>query len=333
MKRPLANPPFDPQIAPLLPALEGYVPVGMTPDRLEHFRALKMPTIEEIIGDLPVQCVDHTIAGYEGAEIVVSVISRKDHQKPGPGIYNIHGGGMVMCNRFAAVHPLVDWAMKHDAVGVTVEYRLAPEHPAPIPVEDCYAGLAWMAEHAEELRFDPECLVIFGGSGGGGLAAGTTLLSRDRQGPKLAGQLLQCPMIDDRNETVSSHQYQGTGIWDRTSNLTGWTAVLGDKRGTENVSPYSAPARATDLRGLPPTFIDVGAAEVFRDEDVAYASAIWAAGGDCELHVWGGAFHGFYDIAPTSEIAKACLAAREAWLARLLARWRAKQTHATEDPR
>ncbi|MDI1444334.1 alpha/beta hydrolase [Polyangium sp. 6x1] len=333
MKRPLANPPFDPQIAPLLPALEGYVPVGMTPDRLGHFRALKMPTIEEIIGDLPVQCVDHTIAGHEGAEIVVSVISRKDHQKPGPGIYNIHGGGMVMCNRFAAVHPLVDWAMKHDAVGVTVEYRLAPEHPAPIPVEDCYAGLVWMAEHAEELRFDPECLVIFGGSGGGGLAAGTTLLSRDRKGPKLCGQLLQCPMIDDRNETVSSHQYQGTGIWDRTSNLTAWTAVLGDRRGTENVSPYSAPARATDLSGLPPTFIDVGAAEVFRDEDVAYASAIWAAGGHCELHVWGGAFHGFYDIAPASEIAQACLAAREAWLARLLARWRAKRAHESDDRR
>ncbi|MDC3959270.1 alpha/beta hydrolase [Polyangium jinanense] len=333
MKRPLANPPFDPQIAPILPALEGYVPVGMTPDRLAHFRALKMPTIEEIIGDRPVQCVDHTIAGYEGAEIVVSVISRKDHQKPGPGIYNIHGGGMVMCNRFAAVNPLVDWAMKHDAVGVTVEYRLAPEHPAPIPVEDCYAGLAWMAKHAEELGFDPECLVIFGGSGGGGLAAGTTLLSRDRKGPKLAGQLLQCPMIDDRNETVSSHQYQGTGIWDRTSNLTAWTAVLGDRRGTETVSPYSAPARAIDLGGLPPTFIDVGAAEVFRDEDVAYASAIWAAGGDCELHVWGGAFHGFYDIAPESEIAKACLAAREAWLARLLSRWRAKQTPAGEDRR
>ncbi|MDI1475737.1 alpha/beta hydrolase [Polyangium sp. y55x31] len=325
MKRPLANPPFDPQIAPLLSALEGYVPVGMTPDRLAHFRALKMPTIEEIIGDRPVQCVDHTIAGYDGAEIVVSVISRKDHAKPGPGIYNIHGGGMVMCNRFAAVHPLVDWAMKHDAVGVTVEYRLAPEHPAPIPVEDCYAGLAWMAAHAEELGFDPECLVIFGGSGGGGLAAGTTLLSRDRNGPKLAGQLLQCPMIDDRNETVSSHQYQGTGIWDRTSNLTAWTAVLGERRGTENVSPYSAPARATDLRGLPPTFIDVGAAEVFRDEDVAYASAIWAAGGECELHVWGGAFHGFYDVAPESEISKACLAAREAWLTRLLARLQAKR--------
>ncbi|OJH42684.1 alpha/beta hydrolase [Cystobacter ferrugineus] len=320
MKSKLAHPPFDPELAALLPALEGYVPVNMTPERLEHFRALKMPTIEELIGDLPVQCVDYTIPGYQGVDIVVSVISRKDHHEPGPGIYNIHGGGMVMCNRFAAVHPLVDWAMKHDAVGVTVEYRLAPEHPHPIPVEDCYAGLEWMAKHAEELRFDPDRLVIFGGSGGGGLAAGSTLLARDRKGPKLAGQLLQCPMIDDRNETVSSYQYQGTGVWDRTSNLTAWTAVLGERRGSDNVSPYAAPARATDLSGLPPTFIDVGAAEVFRDEAVAYANSIWVAGGNCELHVWGGAFHGFYDIAPQSALAQACIAAREAWLARLLAR-------------
>ncbi|APR76000.1 alpha/beta hydrolase domain protein [Minicystis rosea] len=325
MKPPTAQSPFDPQLAAILPALKGHVPVNMTADRLAHFRALKMPTIDEIIGDRPVRCVDYTIPGYQGVDIVVSVISRKDHSEPGPGIYNIHGGGMVMCNRFAAVHPLVDWAMKYDAVGVTVEYRLAPEHPAPIPVEDCYAGLQWMENHAEALKFDPACLIIFGGSGGGGLAAGTTLLARDRKGPKLAGQLLQCPMIDDRNDTVSSHQYQGTGVWDRTSNLTAWTAVLGDRRGTDGVSPYSAPARATDLSGLPPTFIDAGAAEVFRDEDVAYASAIWAAGGNCELHVWGGAFHGFYDIAPESDLGKACIAAREGWLARLLARSRERK--------
>jgi acetyl esterase/lipase len=129
-------------------------------------------------------------------------------------------------------------------------------------------------------------------------------------------------MIDDRNETVSSHQYEGVGVWDRTSNLTAWSAVLGDRRGTDEVSYYSAPARATDLSGLPPTFIDVGSAEVFRDEDVAYASRIWAAGGNCELHVWGGAFHGFYDIAPDSDLARASIAAREAWLDRLLSRER-----------
>ncbi|QUH06029.1 alpha/beta hydrolase [Saccharopolyspora erythraea] len=316
----MPRPPFDPELAAALTALDDRVPVGMTAEQLEQYRAIPFPGIEEQIGDRPVKCVHHTVTGYGGAEIAVSVIAREDHRTRGPGIYHIHGGGMVMGDRFSSVHPLIDWAMKFDAVAVTVEFRLAPEHPDPVPVEDCYAGLEWMDAHADDLLFDRDRLVIFGGSGGGGLAAGTTLLARDRNGPKLFGQLLQCPMIDDRNETASSHQYDGIGVWDRTSNLTAWTAVLGDRRGTADVSPYAAAARATDLGGLPPTFIDAGAAEVFRDEAVAFASAIWAAGGDAELHVWGGAFHGFYDIAPESAVGRACVAARESWLERLLSR-------------
>ncbi|UMP01424.1 alpha/beta hydrolase [Amycolatopsis sp. EV170708-02-1] len=315
----MVEPAYDPELAAVLPALEGKVPVGMAADQLERYRALPFPTIEEQIGDRPVTWTDHPIPGYGGAEIVVSVIARRDHRGGGPGIYHVHGGGMVMGDRFASVGPLVEWAMKYDAVAVTVEFRRAPEHPHPVPVEDCYAGLEWMAAHADELGFDPGKLVVFGGSGGGGLAAGVTLLARDRGGPSLCGQLLQCPMIDDRNDTVSARRYDGVGVWDRTSNLTAWTMVLGDRRGGPDVSPYAAPARATDLGGLPPTFIDVAAAEVFRDEAVAYASAIWAAGGEAELHVWGGAFHGFYDLAPETAVARSCLAARDSWLDRLLA--------------
>jgi acetyl esterase/lipase len=322
MTRPNTSPDFDPRLAAFLPSLEGYVPRGMTLDQLEHFRALSRVTREVLIGDAEVRCVDHRIPGYQGAGIEVSVISRKDHATPGPAVYHIHGGGMVMGTRFAGAKPLVDWALRHDAVCVTVEYRLAPEHPAPTLVEDCYAGLVWMAAHAEMLRFDPNQLVIFGGSGGGGLAAGTTLLARDRQGPRLAGQLLQCPMLDDRDATDSAHRYEGVGVWDRTSNQTAWRAVLGERCGGPEVSPYSAPARATDLRGLPPTFIDVGGAETFRDEAIAYARAILAAGGECELHVWGGAFHGFHDIAPQSDLARACIATRDAWLSRMFARTR-----------
>ncbi|MEV7555849.1 alpha/beta hydrolase [Amycolatopsis sp. NPDC089917] len=316
----MAEPAYDPELAAVLPALAGHVPVGMTAEQLERYRSLRFPSVEEQIGDRPVTWTDHTIPGHGGAEIVVSVIAREDHHGGGPGIYHVHGGGMVMADRFASVRPLIEWAMKYDAVAVTVEFRRAPEHPHPVPVEDCYAGLEWMAAHADELGFDPERLVVFGGSGGGGLAAGVTLMARDRSGPALSGQLLQCPMIDDRNETVSAREYDSVGVWDRTSNLTAWTMVLGERRGTPDVSPYAAPARATDLGGLPPTFIDVGAVEVFRDEAVAYASAIWAAGGEAELHVWGGAFHGFHDLAPESAVARSCLAARESWLERLLAR-------------
>ncbi len=126
-------------------------------------------------------------------------------------------------------------------------------------------------------------------------------------------------MLDDRNETPSTHQMKGLGVWDRTSNDTGWTALLGSARGGPDVSPYAAPARATDLSGLPPAFIDVGSAESFRDEDVDYARRIWLAGGSAELHVWPGGYHGFDSFAPQAEISRAAKAARLRWLRRILA--------------
>ena len=135
-----------------------------------------------------------------------------------------------------------------------------------MPVEDCYAGLEWFASRSDALGFDPRRVLIGGPSAGGGLSIGTTLLARDRGGPMPAAMLLMWPMLDDRNETVSAQQIDGVGIWDRTSNETGWTALLGDRRGTPDVSIYAAPARATDLSGLPPAYIEAGSAEVFRDE-------------------------------------------------------------------
>jgi acetyl esterase/lipase len=249
---------------------------------------------------------------------VVSIFARRTHTAPGPGIYHTHGGGMIIGDRFTGIDVMLDWVDRFDAVCVSVEYRLAPEFTDPYPVEDCYAGLVWTAEHAVELGIDPDRLIIAGGSAGGGLAAGTTLLTRDRQGPSLLGQVLIYPMIDDRNDTISAQQIDGVGVWDRVSNDTGWTALLGDRRGTEDVSIYAAPARATDLSGLPPAFIDVGTAEVFRDEDVAYASTIWACGGVAELHVWPGGFHGFDLMAPHTALAQAMTAARTAWVQRLL---------------
>ena len=143
-------------------------------------------------------------------------------------------------------------------------------------------------------------------------------LARDRGGPALIGQFLMCPMLDDRNETVSSHQYVGTGVWDRGSNDPGWTVLLGDRRGTADVSIYASPARATDLSGLPPAFIDVGSAEVFRAEDVAYATQIWADGGVAELHVWPGGFHGFQLMGEDATVARQAVEAHRDRFDRLL---------------
>jgi acetyl esterase/lipase len=125
-------------------------------------------------------------------------------------------------------------------------------------------------------------------------------------------------MLDDRDSTASSRQYTQTGSWSRESNDTGWTALLGDRRKTERVSTYAAPARATDLTGLPPAFVDVGSAEVFRDEAVAYASALWAAGVQAELHVWAGGFHMFHGPAPTAALSVAAVRERADWVRRAL---------------
>jgi acetyl esterase/lipase len=152
---------------------------------------------------------------------------------------------------------VLDWAVDNGAVAVSVEYRLAPEHPDPAPLEDCYAGLQWTREHAAEIGGDADRIVVVGASAGGGLAAGVALLARDRGGPRLLGQVLMCPMLDDRFVTPSSRVLHGEGIWDATSNMTGWDALLGGRRGGGDVSIYAAPARATGLAGLPASFADI----------------------------------------------------------------------------
>ncbi|TRV74373.1 alpha/beta hydrolase [Streptomyces sp. 130] len=313
------RPPFDPELEAVLAVLADQIPPTLTAEMIPDMRRSSPAEVtDEVLEADGLTRRDVAIPGYRGDEITVSVIAREDHQGLGPGIYHTHGGGMVSGNRFSGLSQVLPWVVEHDAVLVTVDYRLAPEHPDPYPVEDCYAGLLWTAEHARDLGMDPDRLIIAGQSAGGGLAAGVTLLARDRRGPRLMGQVLIYPMLDDRDHTVSAAQFDAVGVWDRGSNRMGWTALLGERRGTEDVSVYAAPARATDLTGLPPAFIDCGSAEVFRDEDVAYATALWHAGVQAELHIWPGGFHGFDLTAPHTALAHVMTAARNAWVARTL---------------
>ncbi len=310
------HPPFDPELMDALAALTRVIPTTFTPDLIAGFR---VPTdVEQLLADRNVTHRELSVPGFDGSELTLSVFARSDHSGFGPALYSIHGGGMVIGDRFGGLGEVLEWVEEFDAVCVSVEYRLAPEFPDPYPVEDCYAGLAWVAAHADELGIDPARLLIVGGSAGGGLAAGTSLLARDRRGPELLGAMLMYPMLDDRNRTVSSHQIDGVGFWDRGSNDTGWDALLGSRRNTGAVSIYAAPARATDLTGLPPTFIDVASAELFRDEAVLYALQIWANGGVAELHVVPGGFHGFENVAPDSALARQVRGTRRTWLARML---------------
>jgi acetyl esterase/lipase len=311
-------PPYDSELAVAL-ATWPEPPVSITPELIPMRRAQPRIPPEEIIGDRPVVYTDRTIPGPDGApDLVATILQRPDRKPGGPAVYYIHGGGMIFPDRWSGIPKALDWITDLDAVMVSVEYRVAPEHPYPAPLDDCYAGLLWTAAQAAEFGYDPAQLVIGGASAGGGLTAGVTLRARDEHGPALAAQVLIYPMLDDRNETASSYQFDGFGPWDRTSNDTGWDAYLGDRRRTANVPVYAAPGRATDLSGLPPTFIDVGSAEVFRDEDVAYASQIWADGGVCELHVWPGGYHGFDLSAPDTALARAMTETRNAWLRRTL---------------
>lgn len=322
---PAAPPPFDPELAAALTVISEQIPREFTLDLISSMRqpnaAMPPVTDEELSRGGAFAITEQQVPAPAGApEISLLICRPAGVAAPTAGIYHIHGGGMIIGDNRLGLPQVLDWAEELRAVVVSVEYRLAPETPHPGPVEDCYAGLAWTAAHAGELGIDPDRIVVAGGSAGGGLAAAVALLARDRGGPALAAQMLMCPMLDDRNDTPSSRQMAGLGIWDRAANETGWTALLGVARGGPDVSPYAAPARAADLSGLPPAFIDVGSAETFRDEAVTYASRIWQAGGIAELHVWPGGFHGFSMMAPQAALSQASEAAQRNWLRRVLAR-------------
>ncbi|MCP2357097.1 acetyl esterase/lipase [Nonomuraea thailandensis] len=317
-------PPFDAELAAGLAVVQGGAPVTLTPDLIGALRTGHVAAHEVDDDGLrrggAYTFADHVVPGPPGApEVTVLVCTPATVDAPAPVIYHIHDGGMVAGTRRSGMTPMLDLAEPHGAIVVSVEYRLAPEHPYPAQLEDCYAGLSWIAGDADALGADTERIVIVGVSAGGGLAAAVALLARDRGGPALYGQLLGYPMLDDRNDSYSTVQMRGFGVWDQTSNETGWRAVLGAAYGAADVSPYAAPARATDLSGLPPAYIDVGSAEIFRDEAVAYADRIWQAGGDAELHVWPGGFHAFDAWMPQAALSQSLTRARQDWLRRLLA--------------
>lgn len=232
-----------------------------------------------------------------------------------PGIYFIHGGGMVLGNLETDHLTAVMLCETFGAVVVSVDYRLAPEDPYPAGPDDCFAGLTWMAANADSLGYDPSRLAIYGGSAGGGLAISTALRARDKGGPALCFVMAPYPMIDDRNETASSQEIVDIGIWDRAGNVEAWAWYLGGKPADQ----YAAPTRAADLSGLPPHFIDVGDRDMFHDEDVEFAGRLEAAGVPVELHVYPGAYHASEVFAPTAALSQQIWAARIAAMQRALA--------------
>ena len=318
------RPPFDPELVPVLEAVREVSPTISA----ETLHAARQRAVDGIPGFDPVDLTaggavrleERQVPGPDGApDITLLILSPSTHDVDGPqlpAIFHTHGGGMVIGDRRSGVEAFLPHVADGSAVVVSVEYRLAPEHPDPAPVEDCYAGLVWTARNATDLGIDPGRIMIGGSSAGGGLAAGTALLARDRAFPKLSHQILMCPMLDDRLETHSSRMLDEEGVWDRNSNLFGWTALLGERRGGPDVSPYAAPARAEDLSGLPRTYIDTGSTETFRDETLTYAQRLSEAGISVDLHMWGGGFHGFDQTATDAALSRASVATREEFVRR-----------------
>ncbi|MCY4540758.1 MAG: alpha/beta hydrolase [Chloroflexi bacterium] len=282
---------LDPEIAHAIdhnPA-ERYIAIGEDPPKA---REMTIANNREMRANLPptdVTIEEKTIRGPDN-EIPIVI-----YQPPGPaprgGLLWMHGGGYIVGEARDDAR-CIEFSEFVGCTVVSVDYRLAPESTYKESIADCFAALNWMADNTDELGIDAGRIAIGGGSAGGGLTASLALYNRDHAGPDLAYQLMIYPMIDDRHDTPSGHEDTCPTTWNRDVSFKAWRMYLGDEYGADNVSPYAAAARATDLTGLPPALVIVGTQDLFRDENIDYAQRLMAAGVPTDLLVYAGMFHG-----------------------------------------
>jgi acetyl esterase/lipase len=297
------DPEFDAVFAPLAAALTANpAPAGdwkTLRETGDAGLALLAAGLPEVAG---AQRTDVELPGYEGARLAARLFQRAGAEPPGSAILYIHGGGMVLGSMELYDKVPARYVAETGVPMLSVDYRLAPENPHPVPVEDCFAALTWLHEHAGDYGIDPARIGVMGDSAGGGLAAATAIVARDR-GLPLARQILIYPMLDDRN-VQPDPELVPFAVWTYDGNVTGWGALLGDRRGTDDVPPSAAPARETNFAGLPAAYIEVGELDIFRDEDVEYAQQLARAGVSAELHVHTGVPHGFDAVAGDSDLGR-----------------------------
>jgi len=282
---------YDPELAPLVASLPVESDWSDMPAARTQMLALMGAMLDQ--PDPPgLSHADRRIPGPAGSpEVRVRVYRPEGVDAPLPGVLYLHGGGFCIGSIETEHLGAAQAALAAEAVVVSVDYRLAPEDPFPAGIEDCYAALVWLAENAASLGVDADRIAVMGGSAGGGLAAGTALLARDRSGPDLCFQVLNIPELDDRLETPSMQEFIDTPLWNRPNAVWSWRHYLGDAVGGD-VSPYAAPARAEDLRGLPAAYVSTMEYDPLRDEGIRYAMRLLEHGVSVELHHYPGTFHG-----------------------------------------
>lgn len=299
----LPRPAIDSALAPIVDSV-------LLPEELDikFMRGFDLSvTLDMILESHPhLTHAQHAVPGSAGHTIPLSVFMPATAQGPLPLLFFVHGGGMISGDRFSTIPSLVDLVQDVPCAIASVEYRLAPETPAPGGAEDCYNSIVWMSTHAADLGIDAARIIVCGSSGGAPLAAAACLMARDRSNPAvpIKAQMLLSPMLDDRCNSV---------------NRAAWNHALAGQRDTEHVSHYQAPSRATDLSSLPQAYIDAAECEVFRDPAIMYAMNMWRSGSSCELHVWPGGIHLFDAIDnPEVPVVGAAIAAKRAWLKRMM---------------
>lgn len=306
----------DPEV---LPALEAFPSLNATRETLPAMRAAMDPVLKGApVPDLPVDAQEVHIPSPEGHQVRAIVLRPEGLTGAAPVLLHIHGGAYIIGVPEMSVPELTATAHQLGIVILSVDYRLAPEHPFPAGIEDCYTALAYLHDNADALGIDAARIAVMGESAGGGLAASLALLARDRGTYPLAFQLLDAPMMDDRTCARPRNPVTGEFIFGPADNHFGWSCLLDAEPGGPDVSPYAAAARATQLEGLPPTLIATGALDLFLDENVDYAMRLIAAGVATELHIYPGCPHG-YVIAADAAVSRRALADKRAALACALA--------------
>lgn len=300
-----AMPPLDPELARVLAGFpDGVDPASHLRD-MDVVRMLRstLDLLGVMGGSLPtddrVTVEDRSIPGPDpDTEIPLRIYAPvAANGGAAPALVFFHGGAFVIGDRYTEELRCLRYAAEARCVVVSVDYRLAPEHPFPAAVEDCYAGLEWTVSHASELDVDSRRVGVAGSSAGGALAAAIALMARDRGGPDLVVQILNYPVIDDRMQSPSMRAFDATPLWTSGATADMWQHYLGDPEGRGDVSVYAAPGRAEDLSGLPPAYVLTAELDPLRDEGIDYACRLMAAGVPTELHTVAGACHGFDIIA------------------------------------